>query len=243
MDKMLIHQVLTFLLQINYVWSSYLDKFWMTNTNMLYYHKEKMDDSDYEEIMSLHHQLNNFKFNYWNGLNLTKTGNSLIVLEDIEPDYMKNLLKQDGIQKSLHINVWIIRSTKKKSYTIQEYFSQTEVRLGLNANIFFVTSHLGIYNVTQILGTGTFLVKYKQHGILDNLDIYSIIKGTKERVDFGGTKFIANYGNFAPYCFVDHNGTITGILPDALRIAAHFMNLSLTFQKPKKENVGIWHKK
>ena len=80
MDNMLIYQILTFLIQINHVWSSYLDKFWIANNKTLYYHKEQMDDSDYEGIMSLHLQVNDFGFNYWNGLNLPKTINSLIVL-------------------------------------------------------------------------------------------------------------------------------------------------------------------
>ena len=71
----------------------------MSNTKTLYYHKEKMDDSDCEAIMSLSLQENYFGFNYWNGLNLPKSGNSLIVLEDTEPLYMINLMKQDGIQK------------------------------------------------------------------------------------------------------------------------------------------------
>ena len=243
MIKMLIYEVLTFLIQINYVWSSYFDKFWMVNTKTLYYHKEEMYDSDYEAIMSLHHQVNDFRFTFWNGLDLPKSGNSLMVLDDIEPDCVKNLLKKDGIQKSLFNNIWIIHSTNMESY-VQEYFSKTKMQVGLNANIFFVTSYLGIYNVTQVLGTGTFSVKYKQHGILENLKVPSIIQETKKRVDFEGSTFIANYAtNFPPYCFVDEDGSVSGILPDTLRTAAHYMNLTLMFQKPKEKNINRWHKK
>ena len=239
MDNMLIYQILTFLIQINHVWSSYLDKFWIANTKILYYYKEQMDDSDYEGIISLHLQVNDFGFNYWNGLNLPKTKNSLIVLDDIEPDLMKNLLKQDGIQSSLFNNIWIIHFTKQKSYS-QEYFSQTNMRVGLNANIFFVTSYLGRHNVTQVLGTGTFSVKYKRHGILENLNIPSIIHETQKRVDFEGSTLIANYHTtFPPYCFVEQDGSISGIFPDALKTAARVMNVTLVFQKPKKENVDI----
>ena len=98
-----------------------------------------------------------------------------------------------------------------------------------------------IYKVTQVLGTATYLVEYKQHGILENLDIPLIIQETQRRVDFEGTALIANYAtNFPPHCFVEHNGSISGILPDALRTAAHFMNLTLKFQKPKKENIDKW---
>ena len=122
MDKMLMHQVLIFLMQINYVWSSYLDKIWMANTKTLYYHNEELDDGDYEVIMSPHFEVSDFRFNYWNGLILPKSGNSLIVLVDTEPGYMKNLMKQDGIQSSLLNNIWIIHSTKPESY-IQEFFS------------------------------------------------------------------------------------------------------------------------
>ena len=238
--NMLIHQVLTFMIQINYAWSAYLDKFWMPNTKTLYYHKAEMDDSDYEVIMSLCHQVNDLGYNYWNGLNLPKTGNALIVLDDVEPDYMKKLLKQDGIQKSLFSNIWVIHSTKQEN-CIHEYFSQTNVRIGFNANIFFVTSYSGKHNVTQIIGTGTFSVKLKHHGILDYLDLPSIIQGTLKRVDFEGTTLIANYAtNFPPYCFVGQDGSIRGIMPDALKTAARFMNLTLKFQKPKKENIDIW---
>ena len=100
------------------------------------------------------------------------------------------------------------------------------------------------YNVTQVLGTGTFSVKYKKHGILKNLNVPSIIQGTKKRMDFEGTTLIANYGNnVAPYCFVEQDGSISGIFPDALKTAASFMNLTLIFQEPKKKNINIWHKK
>ena len=243
MDKMLLYQVLIFLIQNNHVWSSYLEKFWMANTKTLYYHKAEIDDGDFEVMMSPYFQVNDFRFNYWNGLNLPKSENSLIVLEDTEPLYMINLMKQDGIQKSLSNNIWIIHSTKKLN-CIHEFFSQSMVRVGLNANIFFVTSYLGIHNVTQVLGTGTFSVKYKQHGILENLDIPSIIQETQKRVDFEGITLIANYVTIWPIiCFVGPNGSIRGIFPDALKTAAHFMNLTLIFQKPKEKNFKIWHKK
>ena len=244
MDKMLLHQVIIFLIQNNHVWSSYLDKFWTVNTKTLYYHKAEIGDSDFEVMMSPYFQVNDFRFNYWNGLNLPKTGNALIVLDDIEPVYMKNLLQQDGIQKSLFNNIWIIYSTKQESY-IHEYFSQTMVRIGLNANIFFVTSYLDKHNVTQVLGTGTFSVKYKKYGILENLNIPSIIHETQKREDFEGATLIANYDFIYThhFCFVEKDGSIRGIFPDALKTAANFMNVTLIFQKPKKKNAGIWHKK
>ena len=140
-------------------------------------------------------------------------------------------------------NIWIIHSAKQESY-IPDYFSESKVRVGINAIIFFVSSYVGGYNVTQVLGTGTFSVKYKPHGILENLDILSIIQETKKIVDFEGTPLIANYANNnPPQCFVKQDGTIGGILPDILTTAAHFMNLTLIFQKSKDKNVGIWHKK
>ena len=240
---MLRNHALTFLIQINYVWSSYIDKFWMLNTKTLYYHKVEMHDSDYEAIISLSLQVKDFRFKYWNGLNLPKTGNLLIILDEIETNCMNNLLKQDGIQKSLFDNIWIIHSAKQESY-IPDYFSESKVRVGINAIIFFVSSYVGGYNVTQVLGTGTFSVKYKPHGVLENLDILSIIQETKKIVDFEGTPLIANYANNnPPQCFVKQDGTIGGILPDILTTAAHFMNLTLIFQKSKDKNVGIWHKK
>ena len=214
----------------------------MPNIKTLYYHKDMMDDSDYDMIMSLSLQVKDFRFNYWNGVNLPKTGNSLIVLDDIETDHMTNLLKQDGIQNSLLNNFWIIHSTKPESY-IQEFFSQSKLRIGLNAIIFFVRSEFDGYNLTQVLGTGTHSVNYKQHGRLENSNILSIIQETRKRVDFEGTTLIANYAiDFPPYCFVEHDGSISGIYPDSLRTAAHYMNLTLIFQKSKKENAGIWHK-
>ena len=239
MNKMLLRHILPFLIQMNHVWSSYLENFLIGSTKTLYYHKEKMDDHDYEVIMSLCHQVNDLGFNYWNGSHLPQTGNALVVLDDVNPDYIKNLLKQDGIQKSLFNNIWIIHSNKNESH-IQEYFSKSKARVGLNANIFIVITYLERHNVIQVIGTGTNSVKYKQHGILQNLDIPTIIEGTQNRMDFEGTALIANYGT---HCFVEQDGTVSGILPDVLRTAAYLMNLTLTFQKSKKENIGIWHKK
>ena len=76
------------------------------------------------------------------------------------------LLNQEGSQKSLFTNIWLIY-TKNVSMKAEHYFVENQFRFGLNVNLFFIKSSPSHYNyVIQILGLGTHQVKYEVRQIL-----------------------------------------------------------------------------
>ena len=76
-------------------------------------------------------------------------------LDEVHPDQVSYLLNQVGAQHSLIHNIWLIHS-KNESKQIQDYFSKNELRIGLNAQIFFIkTFAYATQEITQIIGKGT----------------------------------------------------------------------------------------
>ena len=67
---------------------------------------------------------------------------------------------------------------------------------------------------------------------------------TKSSVDFKGIPFRVNYvEDFSPYCFLDENGILMGIIPDVIREVASMVNVTLIFQEPNEMNKNIWLKR
>ena len=63
-------------------------------------------------------------------------------------------------------------------------------------------------------------------------------------MDFNGIPFKANYiEDYPPYCYIDKDNKLKGIMPDIMREAALLMNITLLFQKPQDKNKNIWSKK
>ena len=93
----------------------------------------------------------------WNCLDkeIPSIVNGLIVLEDIKPQEFLRLLAQPNIQNSLSSNVWIVIGRT----SVEEYFNQRNLKIGLNAQILYLDFQSGGGIVTQILGTATFQVK------------------------------------------------------------------------------------
>ena len=59
-----------------------------------------------------------------------------------------------GVQNSLAKNIWII-ITEKPMSSFPQYFSQSRLKIGINANLFIILqSNLG-HELIQIIGTGT----------------------------------------------------------------------------------------
>ena len=53
-------------------------------------------------------------------------------------------------------------------------------------------------------------------------------------MDFNGIPFKANYVvDYPPYCYIDKDNKLKGIMPDIMREAALLMNITLLFQAPK----------
>ena len=81
-------------------------------------------------------------------------------LDEVQPNQVNTLLNQDGAQFSLFHNIWLIHS-KNESRTVQEYFLKNYLRIGLNAQIFFIKSFSNASNeITQIIGKGTTEINY-----------------------------------------------------------------------------------
>ena len=76
-------------------------------------------------------------------------------LDEVNPDHVSHLLNQVGAQHSLLRNIWLIHS-KNESSKIKDYFARNKLRIGLNAQIFFIKTFAGFsQEITQIIGKGT----------------------------------------------------------------------------------------
>ena len=63
-------------------------------------------------------------------------------------------------------------------------------------------------------------------------------------MDFNGIPFKANYiVDYPPYCYIDKDHKLKGIMPDIMREAALLMNITLLFQEPHDNSKNIWSKK
>ena len=96
----------------------------------------------------------------WDCEIIPKVYNSLIILDEVQPDKVINMLNQEGIQKNLLNNIWIIHF-KNQYRQIKDFFVGNNLKIGSNANIFAIESSKSYHEVTQILGTGTINVEYK----------------------------------------------------------------------------------
>ena len=87
-------------------------------------------------------------------LKLLEVHDTLEILNEPEIENVKYLLSQPGIQHQLMVNTWLILS----NITIDEingFFSGIQLKIGLNANIFFAIESNGVHHLVQVKGTGT----------------------------------------------------------------------------------------
>ena len=91
---------------------------------------------------------------------IPKTYNSLMVLSDIEPNDLRIIFNKENIQRSLTTNTWILYVSEGNPQ-INQYFNNLKLRLGLNVRLFGVKRSSVVFDVTQVLGTGTNQVVYK----------------------------------------------------------------------------------
>ena len=98
----------------------------------------------------------------WNCLDhdLPFLRNGVMILDDIRPQDLHRIFTMSGIQNSLSSNLWLILSQSTQN-PISKYFDQTNLRIGLNAQILFLDLSNEQRNVVQVLGTGTSKVEFK----------------------------------------------------------------------------------
>ena len=117
------------------------------------------DDSIFDQILASAHQKNTW-IKFWDCLDfeLPKVRNALIVLNKISPTDLKGILSKEDIQQSFRTNVWLIYIDRKNT---SQYFNQNILKIGINAQIFFVESLGGNDLVTQVIGKGIHEIEYK----------------------------------------------------------------------------------
>ena len=150
--------ILTINFTILSVQSDYIQPFLMPSTENIAICSETFEDMFYEALIPKIGQ--GLWVEEWDCEIIPKVYNSLIILDEVQPDQLINLLNQEGIQKSLFNNIWLIHF-KNQYRQIKEFFSGNNLKIGLNANIFTIKSFNSYQEVTQILGTGTINVEYK----------------------------------------------------------------------------------
>ena len=141
-----------------FVQSNYIEHFLKPSTENIALCSENFEDMDYEILMPKGNQ--DIIISQWDCKTIPKIDNSVIILDEVQPYQVHNLFNQEGIQINLFTNIWLIHS-KSQSTEIKEYFSRNELRIGLNAQIFFIHSYFHHDYLYQFLGTGTKNVEQK----------------------------------------------------------------------------------
>ena len=83
---------------------------------------------------------------------IMEVNKALIVLVNPTPNDVTYLLNQEGAQMSLTSNTWLIIGQDIKN-SISDYFKNNNLRIGLNAKLFFVQEKDKF--LYQALGVGT----------------------------------------------------------------------------------------
>ena len=85
---------------------------------------------------------------------------------------------------------------------------------------------------------------FQNLGIFNSTVIQESLEQVRRETNFNGINIVSNYAEtFPPFGYADEFGKPKGIFYDVLKIAAQSINLTVNFQKPKKENYNIWLKR
>ena len=90
---------------------------------------------------------------------------SFIILNEVKPSQWHAILQKPDMQLSLSSNHWIIY-TLDTDTTIDSYFNQEYLRIGIDAKIIFVNGLEGKESITQVNGKGTFDIELKVKSFL-----------------------------------------------------------------------------
>jgi hypothetical protein len=84
----------------------------------------------------------------------------------------------------------------------------------------------------------------QEHGPLDKVNFSAIIAKTRLRKDFQGLTYLAQYGDFPPFCIITtESGSsllLTGLFVELWDTFASVVNISVQYQKALPENDNIW---
>ena len=112
-----------------------------------------IQDMEQETIIEVL-QKHKLSFMQKNCSHITNVDKTVIVFNEPQIQEFRLAFNKPGIQNSLTKNIWIIIS-EKSFYSIDKYFAQSRLKIGINANLFVVLmSNLG-QELIQIIGMGT----------------------------------------------------------------------------------------
>ena len=141
-----------------FVQSNYLEPFLLQSTENIIVCSGNFEDVNYEVLMPKNNQ--SIWISEWDCKTIPEVENSVIVLDEVQPNQFKGLLNQEGIQKSIFRNIWLIH-IKNQNQQYKDFFVGNNLRIGLNAQIFIIRSFHNHDDIYQILGAGTTKVELK----------------------------------------------------------------------------------
>ena len=112
-----------------------------------------VEDKDQEKLIEIL-QMNHLSYGQQNYTAVSEQGKTVRIFYKPTISDFISALDKPGVQRSLSMNVWIIYS-EKPTDAIVEYFSQIRLRIGINANIFFICNSDQGYKLVQVIGTAT----------------------------------------------------------------------------------------
>ena len=113
-----------------------------------------LGDETLQEIIDTSYNYNIF-LGTWNNSGIPiDIHNALIYLDDPNANEVGVLLNQRGSQKALTSNTWLIHTEKYDLTQMQDYFTNSQLRIGLNAKIFFERKAEEDHVLYQALGEG-----------------------------------------------------------------------------------------
>jgi hypothetical protein len=84
----------------------------------------------------------------------------------------------------------------------------------------------------------------QEHGPLDKVNFSAIISKTRQRKDFQGLTYLAQYAHYPPFCKIttesESSVILTGLFVEILETFASVVNISVQYQKALPENDNIW---
>ena len=141
--------------------TSFVKPFLHQNVNHVILCNEESTDDIYEDVLDSISD-KDIWINHWNCTRdeIPFVHKGLIILNNVQPEVFKKILKLQGIQKSLSSNLWIVK-VPNAVQDFTEYFTESKLKLGLNVQLFFVKSVAKQYSVVQALGLGNFQPRFE----------------------------------------------------------------------------------
>ena len=133
--------------------SSTIQKFMSTNSYKSLGIFGNIDDPELEYFIQIANE-NRISFFFFGDIHVIENHDSLMLLYRPSILGFGNLLNQYGIQKCLSTNTWLV-FVDENIAVLDDYFAASKLKIGLNANLFFIKLNISDEMVTQVLGTGS----------------------------------------------------------------------------------------